>query len=243
MNKPTFVVLGAMVGAIIAATSGAADAPTPEVAVVDAMQALFGNHPGMRANHAKGVVMDATFVPTPVAAALSKAALFAGPAKAVVRFSNPTGVPDIADNDANANPKGMAAQFTDKAGDVTSMALLSAPVFPGRHRRRFPRFFPGDSGDQTRRGQADAARTFHRRASLGGRVRPGDARNPCEFRHATLFWPQRLQADRHGRRGDQRALPLRAGSRREPPERRRTQGKKPDVPVSTRSARAPRRAA
>ena len=127
--------------ALAAAPTHAEDAKTPEVAIVDAMQALFGKHPGMRANHAKGVVLDATFTPSPEAAGLSKAALFAGPAKAVVRFSDPTGVPDIPDNSPDANPKGMAAQFTDKDGGVVSMAMISAPVFPVATAADFRDFF------------------------------------------------------------------------------------------------------
>jgi catalase len=144
MSKASCAVWGAMIAACIwgAAPALAADPPpTPEVAVVDAMQALFGKHPGFRANHAKGVVLDATFAPTPEAAALSKAALFAAPATAVVRFSNPTGVPDIPDNDANANPKGMAVQFTDKDGGLMSMATISAPVFPVATAADFRDFF------------------------------------------------------------------------------------------------------
>lgn len=143
MGKASQAVWGAMFAAALwgGLPARAGDAPTPEVAVVDAMQALFGKHPGMRANHAKGVVLDATFAPTQEAATLSKAALFSGPAKAVVRFSNPTGVPEIPDNDANANPKGMAVQFTDKDGGVLSMAMISAPVFPVATAADFRDFF------------------------------------------------------------------------------------------------------
>ena len=143
MMKRTSIILGATIAAAIwgSAAARAGDAPTPEVAIIDAMQALFGKHPGMRANHAKGVVLDATFAPTSQGAGLSKAALFGGPAKAVVRFSNPTGVPDISDSSANANPKGMAVQFTDKDGGVLSMAMISAPVFPVATAADFRDFF------------------------------------------------------------------------------------------------------
>ena len=41
---------------------------TPEVGAVDALQALYGKHPGFRANHAKGIVLEGTFTPTAEAA-------------------------------------------------------------------------------------------------------------------------------------------------------------------------------
>jgi catalase len=107
------------------------DAPPPEIGAVDALQAASGKHPGIRANHAKGVVLDATFTPAPEAAALSKSAIFAGPpVKAIVRFSDPTGNPDIADNNPAARPKGMAVKFTDARGDETDMVMLSSKLFP-----------------------------------------------------------------------------------------------------------------
>src|SRR6476659_10050969 len=42
--------------------------------LVDAFNAVFGVHPGMRANHPKGVVLEGTFTPSPSAAPLTKAA-------------------------------------------------------------------------------------------------------------------------------------------------------------------------
>ncbi len=62
-----------------------ADVPTQ---IVDVMNKLFGVHPGFRANHAKGIVVEGSFVATPEAAELSKAAIFGGAKIPVtVRFS------------------------------------------------------------------------------------------------------------------------------------------------------------
>ena len=47
---------------------------------IDVMNTLFGKHPGARANHAKGVVAEGSFTPSPEAARISKASLFKGPA-------------------------------------------------------------------------------------------------------------------------------------------------------------------
>ena len=48
----------------------AQDAKTPEVQAVDALNALFGQHPGIRANHANGIVATGSFSASPEAAAV-----------------------------------------------------------------------------------------------------------------------------------------------------------------------------
>jgi catalase len=112
-------------------SAASAQAVSPEVGAVDALQALFGKHPGLRTNHAKGVVLQGRFTPSADAAALSKAAIFAGAAvPVVVRFSNPTGKPDIPENDPKANPHGMAVKFNLPDGSTVDMAMLSTKQFP-----------------------------------------------------------------------------------------------------------------
>ena len=70
---------------------------------VNVMNDLWGKHPGMRANHAKGEVAEGMFQPTPEAAKLSKATIFSGdPVPVLVRFSNSTGLPEIPDMDDDA---------------------------------------------------------------------------------------------------------------------------------------------
>ena len=65
-----------------------------QVQVVDAMNKVFGFHPGFRAVHSKGIVVKGKFIGTTEGAELSKAELFAGNAIPVtVRFSDNGGVP------------------------------------------------------------------------------------------------------------------------------------------------------
>ncbi|MCJ2011754.1 catalase family peroxidase [Methylobacterium sp. J-076] len=98
---------------------------------IDVMNTLFGKHPGKRANHAKGVVAEGSFTPSPEAARISKASLFAGPAVPVtVRFSDATGVPTIADGAANANPHGMALKFKLADGSDMDVVVNSLAYFP-----------------------------------------------------------------------------------------------------------------
>ena len=104
---------------------------TPEVQAVDALATLFGAHPGLRSNHAKGIMLEGMFTGTPEGAALSKASHFNGtPVKALVRFSDPTGIPDIKDNQPDATPKGMAIKFYLADKSETDMALISSKNFP-----------------------------------------------------------------------------------------------------------------
>jgi len=106
---------------------------------IDVMNTLFGKHPGARANHAKGVVAEGSFTPSPEAAKISKASLFQGPAVPVtIRFSDATGVPTIADGAANANPHGLALKFKLSDGadmDVVTNSLKYFPVATGEEFR------------------------------------------------------------------------------------------------------------
>jgi len=70
-----------------ATCAGAEDAPIG-VRLVDQMNALYGAHPGVRANHAKGVVFEGVFTPAQGADALSSAVFLKGaPTPLVIRFS------------------------------------------------------------------------------------------------------------------------------------------------------------
>jgi catalase len=83
-----------------------------DVQVVDALQKRYGVHPGFRSNHAKGVLAEGRFTPTPRAAELSRSALFAGPTLPVtVRFSDAGGLPNLPDASTAARPHGMSIKF------------------------------------------------------------------------------------------------------------------------------------
>jgi catalase len=118
---------------LLLASALPASAADPDVSeqIVSTMNALFGTYPATRANHAKGLVFEGTFVPSPEGAALSKAALFRTPSVPVtVRFSDATGVPTIPDGDPNANPHGMAVKFRVPGGDEVDIVANSLAFFP-----------------------------------------------------------------------------------------------------------------
>jgi catalase len=101
------------------------------VQIVDALNKAFGVHPGFRANHAKGVVVEGSFKASPDAPALSKAKLFDGSTIPVtVRFSDSTGIPNLPDGSASANPHGMAIKFHLPGGSDVDMVTNSLKFFP-----------------------------------------------------------------------------------------------------------------
>jgi catalase len=93
--------------------------------------AIFGLHPGFRPAHAKGTMLQGTFTPSAGAATLSRAIHFNQPQTPVlVRFSNSTGIPLIPDNDANADPRGMAIRFVLGEHKHTDIVAHSTDGFP-----------------------------------------------------------------------------------------------------------------
>ncbi len=108
----------------------AADDTPVEVQAVDALNQAFGVHPGLRANHAKGVVVEGSFTATPEAAGLSRAAHLQGrPVPVVVRFSDAGGLPGVPDG-APGNPHGMAVKFHLPDGSETDVLGVSLSKFP-----------------------------------------------------------------------------------------------------------------
>ena len=92
---------------------------------------IFGDHPGFRPAHAKGLLLTGTFTPAPGAAKLSKAAHITRPSTPVtVRFSNSTGVPVIPDPDPNASPRGLAIRFNLAEHVHTDIVSHSTDGFP-----------------------------------------------------------------------------------------------------------------
>ncbi|SLM49867.1 Catalase-related peroxidase [Nitrospira japonica] len=110
--------------------TSAAQVSLPEQ-LVNAFNAVFGAHPGLRANHPKGVVLEGSFTPSDKAASVSKAAHFAKQAKPIpvtVRFSAGSGLPTVPDT--NEMPRGMAIKFSLPDGSQTDMVVLSYNGFP-----------------------------------------------------------------------------------------------------------------
>ena len=115
---------------LLISTLASADDAALVTEIVDTFYKIYGTHPGFRVNHAKGVVAEGSFVATPAASALSRAALFSGSKIPVtVRFSNDGGIPTVPDG-APGNPKGMAIKFHMPDGTEVDMVILAVKFFP-----------------------------------------------------------------------------------------------------------------
>jgi catalase len=109
---------------------GCAVADTGPVEHVDALNKVFGQHPGARAIHAKGTELLGTFTPASGAPLVSKAAHFKQAVGVTVRFSNFAGLPNIPDNHPLANPRGLAIKFKLADGSTTDIVAHSFNGFP-----------------------------------------------------------------------------------------------------------------
>jgi len=111
--------------------AGAEDDPLG-VRLVDQMNAIYGAHPGVRANHAKGAVFEGLFTPAADAGALSSAVFLKGaPTPLVIRFSNSGGVPDAPDiHPSTGGVRGMAVKFHLADGSEADIICISANGFP-----------------------------------------------------------------------------------------------------------------
>lgn len=102
---------------------------------------MFGLHPGFRPAHAKGLMLTGTFEPAAGAQALTKAPHIARPSTPVtVRFSNSTGLPQLPDNVADANPRGFAIRFNLAEHVHTDIVSHSTNGFPTRDGKEFLEF-------------------------------------------------------------------------------------------------------
>jgi catalase len=101
--------------------------------IVDAFNGVFGVHPGARATHAKGVVLEGTFTPSGSATAVSRASHLKKkktPVPTTIRFSASTGLPAISDTDPGASPRGMAVKLHLPDGSKTDIVVNSFNGFP-----------------------------------------------------------------------------------------------------------------
>ena len=105
------------------------------------LDTMFGQHPGFRPAHAKGVLLAGRFTPSREARALTRAPHIARESTPVtVRFSNSTGLPLLPDNEPNANPRGLAIRFHLGERVHTDIIGHSTDGFPTRTGQEFLAF-------------------------------------------------------------------------------------------------------
>jgi catalase len=110
--------------------------------LIQALDNINGVHPGYRPAHAKGILLSGTFTPSPSARSLSRAPHVERASTPVtVRFSDSTGIPTVADNDAeHAGPRGIAIRFQLSEHVHTDIIGHSIDGFPVRTPEEFLEF-------------------------------------------------------------------------------------------------------
>lgn len=102
---------------------------------------LFGQHPGYRAAHAKGLLLTGTFTPSLGAQMLTRTPHITRSSTPVTaRFSNSTGIPQIPDSSPDANPRGFAIRFNLAEHVHTDIVSHSIDAFPTRDGYQFLEF-------------------------------------------------------------------------------------------------------
>jgi catalase len=116
-----------------------ATAPSLPREISDTLVAIFGDHPGFREIHAKGIVCEGTFTPSAEARSVSRAEHFAHAVPVTVRFSDFAGVPTITSTDPNASPHGLGVKF--HVGSIeTDIVGHSVDAFPAATGEEFLAF-------------------------------------------------------------------------------------------------------
>lgn len=102
---------------------------------------IFGVHPGFRPAHAKGLMLTGEFRPAAQAKSLTRAPhVLRESTPVTARFSNSTGLPQIPDNVADANPRGLAIRFNLAEHVHTDIVSHSTDGFPTRDGYEFLEF-------------------------------------------------------------------------------------------------------
>ncbi len=125
-------------------------------AIVDALEAHDGRHPGFRRAHAKGLCIQGSFLSNGNGALLSKAGLFARTDSPVIgRFSTGGGQPYAPDG--RLAFRSLALSLTQANGEQWRMALDDTPIFPVATPQAFVDFQRATAPDP-RTGKPDAGR-------------------------------------------------------------------------------------
>jgi catalase len=129
--------------------------------LIKTFDTMFGEHPGFRPAHAKGVLLTGTFTPSHEAASLTRAPHITRPSTPVTaRFSDGTGVPFIPDNDPNARPHGFAIRFNLAEHVHTDIISHSTDGFPTRTGQEFLEFLRAAAASSTSKSSPSPIEVF-----------------------------------------------------------------------------------
>ncbi|MBS0524886.1 MAG: catalase family peroxidase [Proteobacteria bacterium] len=130
------IVLVSIAGAFAATAGWLSPGRLDADRMIDRFEAVNGEHPGFRRNHAKGVCFTGWFESSGNGARLSTAAVFwRGRMPVIGRFALAGGLPMMADGPAAV--RSMALEFQSPDGDRWRTAMNDIPVFPVKDAQAF----------------------------------------------------------------------------------------------------------
>lgn len=155
-----------------------AESATP-ASIVDALKAVAGNPPKVRASFAKGQCVHGTYVPSKEAEALTKSLSFTRPSRVLARFSVGGGNPKVADTN-NLVLRGFSFRLGDDQ-HRSDILTESAPVHFARTLDQMLAFLraraPGPDGkpdtEKVKAFSAANPETLHQASYIAARALPG----------------------------------------------------------------------
>ena len=140
-----------ILGAALAQPALADNAAAPDATeMVNALNRVFGSHPGARGSHAKGFCAKGQFTPDVQAGRFVKGPMFASttPIPASIRFSIGGGNPGVSDKSRSV--RGLSVHLAH-AGEEFDLVLISEPVFFAATPQSFVSFLDARIADPTTR--------------------------------------------------------------------------------------------
>lgn len=127
--------------------------------LVDALRAIAGDFPEYRPVHAKGIMCSGTFTAGIQAREITRAIHMQGqPVPTVIRFSNASGDPHVADGERNG--RGMAVAFKLPGGGTTDIVAQSTMGFVARTPEEFLNFLHAAMADAKAGGSQEQIKAF-----------------------------------------------------------------------------------
>ena len=154
-------------------------APATPASIVDALKAVAGNPPKVRASFAKGRCVHGTYVPSDRAAEITKSLSFTRPSRVLARFSVGGGNPKVADTN-NLVLRGFSFRLGDE-NHRSDILVESAPVHFARTLDQMLAFLqariPGADGkpdmEKVKAFSAANPETLHQAHYIAARALPG----------------------------------------------------------------------
>ena len=178
--------------------------------VIDALNAIFGSHPGYRPVDAKGIICEGTFRASAEAWVITRAPHIQGSqVPLIVRFSDFSGIPGVRDNDPRQSARD-GYSLSTAGGTSTDIVAQSYNGFPAGTCRSFS-LFSAPSAPAVPASKSPHPSMLSLQITLRPRFRRGAETDAAELRYRIILRGEHLQfVNGDGRRqpGRYRVVPI-----------------------------------